>query len=130
MKHQPFVLRRFDVDFLVLPMKYLEEIRLIPAQKLSSRGAQIGVSAFYAPQIRSFAHLSEKNLNPKWMSIDFLLHSNLHIDVLKKKMQPELYKYVDMAKEEMEYAWKLEIPQPDGTSLLSGCTSNLYGPFH
>jgi hypothetical protein len=40
MKNKPYVLRRFDVDFFVLPMKYLEEIR----SKLSSKDAQAGVS--------------------------------------------------------------------------------------
>ncbi|KXX73114.1 Ent-kaurene oxidase [Madurella mycetomatis] len=113
MKDKPFVLRRYDVDFMVLPIKCLDEIRLFPVQKLSSRGAQIGVSGSLDSQDFRFTHLSDKNLNPKWTSIDFLHHSNLHIDVLKKKMQPELYKYVDMAKEEMEYGWNIELPQTD-----------------
>ncbi|RAH55103.1 hypothetical protein BO85DRAFT_452006 [Aspergillus piperis CBS 112811] len=44
MRGNPFVLRRWDVDFLVLPMRYLEEVRLISPSKLSSKGAQTGVS--------------------------------------------------------------------------------------
>lgn len=40
----PFMLVRYDVDFMVLPVKYLEEIRLMKESKLSSRSAQVGVS--------------------------------------------------------------------------------------
>ncbi|KAJ5657926.1 cytochrome P450 [Penicillium longicatenatum] len=92
MKNQPFVLRRYDVNFLVLPMKYLEEIRLIAPSKLSSKGAQTG------------------NLAPEYTSMQFLFHSNLHLDVLKKKLTPELYDYVNKAKEELAYGWHRDLP--------------------
>jgi hypothetical protein len=45
MRDRPFVVRRYDLDFVVLPVKYLEEIRLISYKKLSSRGAQVGVNS-------------------------------------------------------------------------------------
>ncbi|KAJ5101066.1 hypothetical protein N7456_007118 [Penicillium angulare] len=95
MNNQPFVLRRYDVDFLILPMKYLEEIRLISPDKLSSKGAQTG------------------NLAPHYTSMQFLFHSNLHLDVLKKKLTPELYKYVDKARRELAFGWKKDLPQAD-----------------
>ncbi|PWY88591.1 cytochrome P450, partial [Aspergillus sclerotioniger CBS 115572] len=95
MKGHPFVLRRWDVDFLVLPMKYLEEVRLIAPSKLSSKGAQTG------------------NLAPEYTSMQFLYHSNLHLDVLKKKLTPELYTYVDKAKEELVYGWERDLPHTD-----------------
>lgn len=56
MRGKPFVVRRYDVDFTVLPMRYLEEIRLISTTKLSSKGAQVGVSQFF---FRHNFHLSE-----------------------------------------------------------------------
>ncbi|KAF3404187.1 hypothetical protein DPV78_003386 [Talaromyces pinophilus] len=43
-KNKPYVLRRFDVDILVLPMKYLEEICLMSTSELSSKSAQAGGS--------------------------------------------------------------------------------------
>ncbi|KAL4905009.1 hypothetical protein BDW74DRAFT_178574 [Aspergillus multicolor] len=95
MKDHPFVVRRWDVDFLVLPMRYLDEIRLIAQSKLSSKGAHTG------------------NLAPEYTSMQFLYHSNLHIDVLKKKLTPNLYPYVDKAKEEMVYGWERDLPHTD-----------------
>ncbi|KAK1141313.1 hypothetical protein N8T08_009220 [Aspergillus melleus] len=95
MKNHPFVLRRYDVDFLVLPMRYLEEIRLIAPSKLSSKGAQTG------------------NLAPQYTSMQFLYHSNLHLDVLKKRLTPELYTYVDKAKEELAYGWHRDLPEAE-----------------
>ncbi|PCG93869.1 Cytochrome P450 [Penicillium occitanis (nom. inval.)] len=81
MKNKPYVLRRFDVNFLVLPMKYLED------------------------------------LAPKWTSMDFLLHSNLHLDV--PKLIPELYKFVDKAKEELAFGWHLDLPHTDDWTEVS-----------
>ncbi|KAI0482757.1 cytochrome P450 [Xylariaceae sp. FL0804] len=94
-KNFPFVLRRFDVDFMVLPHKYLEEIRLVSGNKLSSRSAQVG------------------NLVPEWTGMDFLKHSDLHVKVLKNKLIPELYKYTDLAQVELAYGWHLDVPQSD-----------------
>ena len=116
MKNQPFVLRRYDVDFLVLPMKYLDEIRLIAPSKLSSKGAQTGVSPIANPAMLCL-HLLKRNwqnLAPEYTSMQFLFHSNLHLDVLKKKLTPELYNYVDKAKEELAYGWHRDLPHTDG----------------
>lgn len=44
----------------------------------------------------------------------FLMESSLHFRVVQNKLTPELYKYVDMAKAELDYAWPLDVPQPDG----------------
>ncbi|PWY74047.1 cytochrome P450 [Aspergillus eucalypticola CBS 122712] len=101
MRGNPFVLRRWDVDFLVLPMRYLEEVRLISPSKLSSKGAQTG------------------NLAPEYTSMQFLYHSNLHLDVLKKKLIPDLYNYVDKAKEELVYGWERDLPHTDEWTLVS-----------
>ncbi|KAL5332550.1 cytochrome P450 [Aspergillus crustosus] len=95
MKNKPYVLKRWDIDFLVLPMKYLEDIRLVNPAKLSSKGAQTA------------------NLAPEFTSLEFLYHSNLHVDVLRKKLTPELYTYVDRAEEELVYGWKTDVPHTD-----------------
>jgi len=45
MKDTPFLLRRYDVDFMVLPMRYLDETRLMPSSKLSGKRALLNVRA-------------------------------------------------------------------------------------
>lgn len=43
-KGKPFVVSRSDVDTTLLPMKYLNELRLLPDTKMSGRLAQVSVS--------------------------------------------------------------------------------------
>ena len=38
------MVRRYDTDITVLPIKYLDEMRLIPRHKLNGKKAQINVS--------------------------------------------------------------------------------------
>lgn len=40
------MVRRYDTDITVLPIKYLDEMRLIPRHKLNGKKAQVNVSAF------------------------------------------------------------------------------------
>lgn len=47
-----------------------------------------------------------------------MLESNLHVKVLNSKLNPHLKKYIDLAKSELEYAWHIEIPQPEGMCYL------------
>ncbi|RAH55104.1 cytochrome P450 [Aspergillus piperis CBS 112811] len=51
--------------------------------------------------------------------MQFLYHSNLHLDVLKKKLIPDLYNYVDKAKEELVYGWERDLPHTDEWTLVS-----------
>lgn len=46
MPNMPFVLKRYDADFLILPIRYLDELRLIPLSKLSNKGANVAVRPF------------------------------------------------------------------------------------
>lgn len=39
------MLRRFDTDITVLPIKYLDEMRSIPRHKLNGKKVQVNVSA-------------------------------------------------------------------------------------
>lgn len=43
MPNMPFVLKRYDADFLILPIRYLDELRLVPLSKLSNKGANVAV---------------------------------------------------------------------------------------
>ncbi|RDA93521.1 hypothetical protein CP533_4001 [Ophiocordyceps camponoti-saundersi (nom. inval.)] len=98
MKQQPFVLRRWNQDVICLPIKYLEELRLKPISQLSLVSAQL------------------INFAPRWNSIHFLLSSRLHIEVLKQKLNPQLFHHVALANEELDFRWNLDIPRTDGKS--------------
>ncbi|KAI1470984.1 cytochrome P450 [Daldinia caldariorum] len=94
-KDKPFVVRRYDVDITVLPHKYLGELRLIPSSKLSGVRAQID------------------NLVHRWTHTTLMMESDLHFRVLQNKLTAELPKYLDMAIEEAEYGWALDVPQSE-----------------
>ena len=46
--------------------------------------------------------------------MDFMFDSELVFRVLNNKLTPELNKYVDLAKTELDYAWDLDLPKPKG----------------
>ncbi|KAK3386278.1 cytochrome P450 [Sordaria brevicollis] len=92
MPNMPFVLKRYDADFLILPIRYLEELRLIPITKLSNKGANVA------------------NLVPEYHNITFLLTNNLHVEVLRKKLTPELWKFIDLASTELSHGWDISLP--------------------
>ncbi|KAI1754805.1 cytochrome P450 [Xylaria castorea] len=91
-KDRPFVIKRYDVNFTVLPHKYLDELRLVPESKLSGTKAQV------------------QNIGHKWTGTDFMAESHLHFRALQNKLNAELPKYLDIAKAELDYAWGIEIP--------------------
>ena len=43
-----------------------------------------------------------------------MYHSELIFRVLNNKLTPELNKYVDLARSELEYAWDIDLPKPKG----------------
>ncbi|KAI1127654.1 cytochrome P450 [Nemania abortiva] len=95
LKNVPYVLRRYDTDITILPIKYLEEMRLIPRSKLNGKKAQVN------------------NLVPRWTWTQVMMDSDLHVNVLNAKLNPELPKYIDIAGRELEYAWNIDVPRPD-----------------
>ncbi|KAJ3493328.1 hypothetical protein NLG97_g4803 [Lecanicillium saksenae] len=96
----PFVIRRYDTDITILPIKYLDELRLVPKSKLNGKIAQV------------------KNLVPKWTGIESILDSDLHANVLNAKLNPNLLKYVDIAHGELQYGWSIDVPQPEAWKLV------------
>ncbi|OTB02044.1 hypothetical protein M426DRAFT_63005 [Hypoxylon sp. CI-4A] len=94
-KNVPFMIRRYDNDVVVMPMKYLNELSHIPNKKFDSKAAAVG------------------NFIPEWTWMTFAMESNLHIRVLNSKLTPELSRYLDIARSELDYAWDLEVPQAD-----------------
>ena len=43
-----------------------------------------------------------------------MTESNLHFRVIQNKLIAELPKYLDIAKTELEYAWPIDVPNPEG----------------
>ncbi|KAI0531543.1 cytochrome P450 [Xylaria digitata] len=91
-KDRPFVVKRSDMNFTVLPHKYLNELRLVPETKLSAAVAQA------------------QNISHKWTETTVLTESRLHFRVLQTKLGGELSKYLDIIKDELDYAWELHMP--------------------
>ncbi|RDA89073.1 hypothetical protein CP532_2254 [Ophiocordyceps camponoti-leonardi (nom. inval.)] len=96
MKDQPFVLRRWSNDVLCLPMKYLDELRLKPVSQVNLAAAQAS------------------NFVPQWTCLHVLTSSRLHVEVLKQKLNPQLFHFVALANEELDLIWNLEMPKADG----------------
>ncbi|PVI05734.1 cytochrome P450 [Periconia macrospinosa] len=94
-KNQPFIVRRLDTDIHVLPMKYLDELRLLPRNDLNGK----------------MVHYN--NLFRSWPWASVIRDSDLHVTVLTRKLNPDVAKYLDMAYEEFKYGWDLDVPQPE-----------------
>lgn len=41
-----------------------------------------------------------------------MMDSDLHVNVLNAKLNPELPKYIDIAGRELNYAWDIDVPKP------------------
>ncbi|KAI1119860.1 cytochrome P450 [Nemania abortiva] len=92
-KDCPFVVKRYDVNFTVLPHRYLEELGLVPESKLSAAKAQA------------------QNGGHKWTGSTVFAESNLHIRALQK-LTNDLSKHLVIAKTELDSAWLLHLPSP------------------
>ncbi|PHH80666.1 hypothetical protein CDD80_346 [Ophiocordyceps camponoti-rufipedis] len=98
LKDQPYILRCFQKDIMILPPKHLEEIRLMPQSKL---------------------HMMEAHRDSgigRWIFMYPFFNSRLHADGLKKEIIPRNYHYVARSCDELNYGWKLDVPQPEGKS--------------
>ncbi|KAI0975020.1 cytochrome P450 [Xylaria arbuscula] len=89
-KDRPFVVKRFDASFNVLPMRHLDELRLVPETKLTQ--AQV------------------LNIGHKWTDVTVVNESRLHIRTVQGTFIADLPKYLDLAKGELDYAWGLHMP--------------------
>ncbi|KAF1962419.1 cytochrome P450 [Byssothecium circinans] len=87
-KDVPFVVRRLDIDIHVLLMRYL-------GNELNGK----------------MVHYN--NLFRSWPWANVIRDSDLHFTVLTRKLNPDVAKYIDMAYEEFEYGWSLDVPNPD-----------------
>jgi hypothetical protein len=43
------------------------------------------------------------------------MRSNVHFRVLLQKVTPELPKFLEITRKELEYGWMIDMPQPEGS---------------
>lgn len=96
LKDVPFVIPRHDTNINILPIKYLDEIRLMPKHILNSHLVLIS------------------QMTPKWTWLQPAADSDLVTRVLLTKLNPDLQKYVDITRLELDSAFKSDFPRHDG----------------
>ena len=84
---------------LVLPAKYVNEIRMLPSTMASPTVAH--------------AH----NLMGAHTNMNIILKNNLHFRTLQLKMNPNLNSLTKPMQEEMSYAIEQELPECEGTDV-------------
>jgi hypothetical protein len=52
-----------------------------------------------------------------------MTESNLHFRVVQNKLTPELPKYLDIIKKELDEIWSDDIPDPEGNASPWPCAS-------
>ncbi|KAF2763381.1 cytochrome P450 [Pseudovirgaria hyperparasitica] len=87
---------RADVDMLVLPPRYVKELRSLPIDIASPTAAH----AF--------------NLSGSHTNMNIILKNNLHFRTLQEKLTPNLNRLARPMQEELEYAINMEIPESNG----------------
>ncbi|RHZ63614.1 cytochrome P450 [Aspergillus thermomutatus] len=87
-----FKIARNDSDILVIPNKYVEELRSLPDEKISAIRAHI------------------KNLLGKYSTTLILLESDLHTRMLQTKLTPNLGSFIEVIESELKFAMEKEIP--------------------
>ncbi|KAM7222976.1 Cytochrome P450 [Rhypophila decipiens] len=93
-KNVPFIVRRFDTDYNILPIKYLDELRWVSPSILSSKIA------------------TTQNMLYEWTDLHFLHRSDLHAHAMKRDLTPNLSKYLQLAAKEVDHGWN-DIPPCD-----------------
>lgn len=91
-----FQFRRADTDMLVLPYKYVEDIRKLPNTVASPTVAHV------------------HNLMGSSTNMHIILRNNLHFRTLQLKLTPNLNSLTRPMQEEVDFAVKKELTQSQG----------------
>ena len=102
-----FQFKRLDADMLVLPPKYVNDIRLLPSTVASPTVAH--------------AH----NLMGSHTNMNIILRNNLHFRTLQLKLTPNLSSLTDPMKDELNYAIQTELPDGEGKVSLFLCLKRM-----
>ncbi|KAI6312502.1 hypothetical protein MCOR30_010531 [Pyricularia oryzae] len=99
-KDKPFVVRKLNGDVTIMPMRYLAETRLLPESVLSFKFA---LSKFFLPE--------QMNLN--WIKT-----SERDPNMLKMKLTPEISRFIEMSRQEMEQTLPTTMPKPTSWTVV------------
>lgn len=91
-KDKIFQFRRVDADMLVLPPKYVNDMRVLP------------------PSIASPTVAHAHNLMGSHTNMNIILRNNLHFRTLQLKLTPNLGSLTDPMKDELDYAIQKDMP--------------------
>lgn len=86
---------------LVLPSRYVEELRSLP------------------PQVASPTVAHAFNLSGRHTNMNIILKNNLHFRTLQEKLTPNLNKLARPMQDELNYACDVELPECDGTESIN-----------
>lgn len=95
-KDSAFKFARADTDMLVLPPKYVDELRVLPASVASPTVAH--------------AH----NLMGSHTNMNIILRNNLHFRTLVEKLTPNLNSLTAPMQDELNYAIERDLPACEG----------------
>lgn len=60
----------------------------------------------------------------EWTDLYFLNRSDLHAQVMKRKLAPELSKFLKIASKELDYGWNIDVPKTEGKcNLVTSCSA-------
>lgn len=91
-KDKIFQFRRVDVDMLVLPPKYVNDMRMLP------------------PSIASPTVAHAHNLMGSHTNMNIILRNDLHFRTLQLKLTPNLGSLTNPMKDELDYAIQKDMP--------------------
>lgn len=105
---------------LIIPLKFVEDLRSLPDHCLSARQFQVYVRLLF--DFRRFQHVRRtdtlQSLYGKATTVDILLKSDLHARMLKHRVSPNLPAFVPGTLEEIEFALEKEFPRKNGIGPL------------
>lgn len=95
-KNSMFKIRRTDGEILVISNKYVNELRNLPEEVLSSMRAQA------------------RNTVGRYTGTTILTESDLHRRVVQEKLNPRLGTTIPAMKDELDFAIRSEMPDCEG----------------
>ena len=102
-------------DMVILPTKFVDELRNVPEDELSSIKANTDVSRFdFSLQAPLLTENITQNFQGVYSAISILTESNLHSRVLQTRLTPKLGPLIPIIREELEYSMTQELPEFHG----------------
>lgn len=95
---------------VILPTKFVDELRNVPEDELSFIKANTDVSSFdFSLQARLLTENITQNFQGVYSATSILSESNLHSRVSKSRLTPKLGPLIPIIREELEYSMTQEL---------------------